>query len=86
MGAVPLGDDEDGGPVWLELAGHHLLLGGEPGAGKSNALSLVVATAALDPSVELWCFDGKLVELAAWRDSARRLRRCRHRGGHRRPR
>lgn len=72
-GGLPLGHDEDDGLVVLELAGHHLLLGGEPGAGKSNALSLVVAAAALDPDVELWCFDGKLVELAAWRNSARRF-------------
>lgn len=72
-GGVPLGYDEDNELVVLPLAGHHLLLGGEPGAGKSNALSLVVASAALDPDTELWCFDGKLVELAAWRGSARRF-------------
>jgi hypothetical protein len=72
-GGLPLGHDEDDGLVVLELAGHHLLLGGEPGAGKSNALSLVVAAAALDPAVELWCFDGKLVELAAWRNCAKRF-------------
>jgi hypothetical protein len=72
-GGVPFGRDEDDGLMLLELAGHHLLLGGEPGAGKSNALSLVVAAAALDPDVELWCFDGKLVELAAWRRSAERF-------------
>ncbi len=72
-GGVPLGYDEEGALVVLELDGHHLLLGGEPGAGKSNALSLVVAAAALDPATELWCFDGKLVELSAWRRSARRF-------------
>ena len=72
-GGLPFGYDEDDALVVLELAGHHLLLGGEPGAGKSNALSLVVAAAALDPDVELWCFDGKLVELAAWRRCCRRF-------------
>ena len=72
-GGLPFGYDEDGALVVLELAGRHLLVGGEPGAGKSNALSLVVGAAALDPSVELWCFDGKLVELAAWRRVARRF-------------
>ncbi len=72
-GGVPLGYDEDDALVVLGLAGYHLLLGGEPGAGKSNALSLVVAAAALDPGVELWCFDGKLVELAQWRPVARRF-------------
>ena len=72
-GGIPLGYDEDDSLVVLELAGHHLLLGGEPGAGKSNALSLIVAAAALDPNAELWCFDGKLVELASWRRSCRRF-------------
>ena len=72
-GGLPIGHDEDDGLVVFDLAGHHLLLGGEPGAGKSNALSLVVAAAALDPDVELWCFDGKLVELATWRNCARRF-------------
>ena len=51
----------------------NLLLGGEPGAGKSAALSLLVASAALDPSVRLWLLDGKLVELSAWAPCARRL-------------
>jgi len=72
-GGLPLGYDEDDAFVMLDLAGHHLLLGGEPGSGKSNALSLIVAAAALDPNTELWCFDGKLVELAAWRRSCRRF-------------
>jgi DNA segregation ATPase FtsK/SpoIIIE, S-DNA-T family len=50
-----------------------VLLGGEPGAGKSVALSLPVATAALDASCRLWLLDGKLVELSAWAPCARRL-------------
>ena len=48
------------------LPERNLLLGGEPGAGKSVALSLLVATAALDPECKLWLLDGKLVELATW--------------------
>jgi hypothetical protein len=67
---LPIGVDEDGVPVLLDLAGHHVLVGGEPGAGKSNALSMIVATAALDPSVDVWCLDAKLVELAPWRELA----------------
>lgn len=66
----PIGYDEDGMGVSLDLPGHHLLIGGEPGAGKSNALSIVTATAALDPRCDLWLFDGKLVELSAWRKAA----------------
>ena len=32
---------------------------------------MIVAAAALDPNVELWCLDAKLVELAPWRDLAK---------------
>ena len=44
--------------------------GGEPGAGKSAALSLFIAAAALDPAVHLTLLDGKQVELAPWSGSA----------------
>lgn len=63
---IPIGVDEDGDAVHLALPEHNLLLGGEPGAGKSAALSLLLAAAALDPGVKLWLFDGKQVELAPW--------------------
>ncbi len=70
---LPLGVDESGQLVATSLLEHHLLLGGEPGAGKSNALSLVVAAAALDPSVKLYLLDGKFVELGPWCDVADRF-------------
>jgi hypothetical protein len=70
---VPVGVDELGGTVWLSLPERNVLLGGEPGAGKSAAMSLLVATAALDPSCRLWLLDGKLVELSAWAPCAQRL-------------
>ncbi|HZD69450.1 MAG TPA: FtsK/SpoIIIE domain-containing protein [Actinomycetes bacterium] len=63
---IPVGQDEDGAPVTLSLLERHLLIGGEPGAGKSVALSMAVATAALDPAVRLILLDGKWVELASW--------------------
>lgn len=63
---VPAALDEAGEQVGVLLPERHLLLGGEPGAGKSAALSLLVAAAALDPQVDLWLLDGKLVELATW--------------------
>lgn len=63
---VPLGLDSDGREVTVTLPGHNLLLGGEPGAGKSGTISMLVAAAALDPSVSVWLMDGKLVELAPW--------------------
>jgi len=63
---IPIGIGENGQTVTLSLPERNMLLGGEPGAGKSVALSLPVATAALDPTVKLWLLDGKLVELATW--------------------
>jgi len=68
--AVPVGIDELGQLVSIELVERNLLLGGEPGAGKSAALSLLVASAALDPSVKLW-----LLDASGW--SSRRGRRAR---------
>jgi DNA segregation ATPase FtsK/SpoIIIE-like protein len=63
---IPVGIGEDGESVTVLLPERNLLLGGEPGAGKSVALSMLVATAALDPACWLWLLDGKLVELAIW--------------------
>jgi hypothetical protein len=68
---IPVGVDEHARPVAIGLVERNLLLGGEPGAGKSVAQSLLIATAALDPDVDLWLLDGKRVELAVWRESAR---------------
>ena len=67
---LALGIDEDGKAVSIGLPERNLLLGGEPGAGKSAALSIFIAAAALDPTVRLTLMDGKQVELAAWSDSA----------------
>jgi hypothetical protein len=67
---IALGIDEDGNPVRIGLPERNLLLGGEPGAGKSAALSLLIAAAALDPRVSLTLLDGKQVELAPWSRSA----------------
>ncbi|MEZ5175155.1 MAG: FtsK/SpoIIIE domain-containing protein [Acidimicrobiia bacterium] len=67
---IPVGVGENGEIVTVLLPERNLLLGGEPGAGKSVALSMLVATAALDPTCRLWLLDGKLVELAIWRRCA----------------
>ncbi|MDQ1745879.1 MAG: segregation ATPase FtsK/SpoIIIE, family [Frankiaceae bacterium] len=63
---VPVGVGEDGQVVTVTLPERNVLVGGEPGAGKSVALSLLIATAALDPETRLWLLDGKQVELACW--------------------
>src|SRR5512133_3984472 len=67
---VFLGLDEAGEPVRVELAERNLLVGGEPGAGKSVALNLIVGHAALSPDCRLVLVDGKRVELGAWRACA----------------
>lgn len=70
---IPVGVGEEGEIVHLSLVEHNVLFGGEPGAGKSVALSVLVAAFALDPSVALWLFDGKQVELAPWSNCAKRF-------------
>jgi len=65
---VPIGIDEQGLEITVSLDTRHaaLLIGGEPGAGKSVAISLFAATGTLDPECRMWLIDGKRVELAAW--------------------
>jgi S-DNA-T family DNA segregation ATPase FtsK/SpoIIIE len=70
---IPVGVDENGEVVTVTLPERNVLIGGEPGAGKSVALSMLVATAAMDPEVRLSLLDAKLVELAVWRDCAERF-------------
>lgn len=65
---LPIGIDESGREVGLLLPGHNLVVGGEPGSGKSNFLQLVCAATALDPGSQLNCLDPKLVELSRWRE------------------
>jgi FtsK/SpoIIIE family len=70
---IPVGVDEQGEFVGMRLVERNVLVGGEPGAGKSVALSLLVAAGALDPDARVWLLDGKLVELAAWAPVAERI-------------
>src|SRR5262245_44784721 len=50
---VFVGIDEFGHRVRIPLVYRNLLVGGEPGAGKSALLNLIVAHAALDPGCDL---------------------------------
>ncbi len=70
---IPVGIDEQGDVVTICLPENNLLIGGLPNSGKSVSLSQIVGGFALDPTVDLWLFDGKLVELASWRSCARRF-------------
>jgi S-DNA-T family DNA segregation ATPase FtsK/SpoIIIE len=65
-----VGVDEFGELVHLELAEKNVLVGGEPGGGKSVALNLLVAHGALSADCRLVLIDGKQVELGAWRGCA----------------
>ncbi len=67
---IPFGVDENGRVLALRMVERNLLIGGEPGGGKSVGQASIVATGALDTSTRLWLLDGKMVELAWWRDSA----------------
>ncbi len=67
---VHLGVDERGRPVLVGLSGRNLLAAGEPGAGKSVGLNLIVAHAALSADCRLILIDGKRVELGLWRACA----------------
>ena len=67
---VHLGVDENGEHVYVDLAERNMLLGGEPGAGKSSALNLIVAHGALSGDCKLILIDGKQVELGPWRHCA----------------
>jgi S-DNA-T family DNA segregation ATPase FtsK/SpoIIIE len=67
---VQLGIDERGAPVRVGLGERNLLAAGEPGAGKSVGLNLIVAHAALSLDCRLILIDGKQVELGLWRSCA----------------
>jgi FtsK/SpoIIIE family len=67
---IPVGVDEHGATVNIRLVERNLVIAGSPGAGKSCAMSLVLATAALDPKVNLVLIDAKQVELGLWQECA----------------
>jgi len=70
---VHLGTDEFGHRADVTLAERNMLIGGEPGAGKSVAMQLIVAHGALSPDCRLILVDGKRVELGLWADCAERF-------------
>ena len=70
---VHLGIDENGDLVCVDLGERNMLLGGEPGGGKSNALNLITAHGALSGDCKLILIDGKQVELGPWRHCADRF-------------
>ncbi|WP_229068998.1 FtsK/SpoIIIE domain-containing protein [Actinoplanes sp. DH11] len=67
---VHIGLDEYGHAKRVPLIYRNMLIGGEPGSGKSGLLNAVVAHAALSLDCRLVLFDGKRVELGQWRRCA----------------
>jgi len=67
---VHVGIDEFGHPIRVPMIYRNMLIGGEPGAGKSALLNAIVAHAALALDCRLCLLDGKQVELGLWREVA----------------
>ena len=70
---VHVGVDEFGEQAHVELAERNMLIGGEPGGGKSSAINLITAHGALSGDCRLILIDGKQVELGPWRGCADRF-------------
>src|ERR1700751_4671372 len=70
---IHLATDELGRRVEVTLAERNMLIGGEPGGGKSVALQLIVAHGALSADCKLILVDGKRVELGLWKACADRV-------------
>lgn len=68
---LPPGVDENGEEMRILLIERNLLCGGEPGSGKSGMLNTLLASLALDSTVELYLFDPKEVELGPFAPLAR---------------
>ena len=67
---VHLGVAETGEAVRLSLVERSLLVGGEPGSGKSSLLNVVVAHAAQSPDAHLLLIDPNEVQFGPWRHRA----------------
>ncbi|MFC0528200.1 FtsK/SpoIIIE domain-containing protein [Phytohabitans kaempferiae] len=67
---IYFGIDEFGHPVHVPMMYRNILIGGEPGSGKSSLLNTIVGHAALCPDTRLCLLDGKQVELGLWEHCA----------------
>lgn len=52
--AIPFGTDPRGRAVQVPLNQHNILIGANPGQGKTSAVRVIGCGAALDPTAELW--------------------------------
>lgn len=65
-----LGIDEYNNPVSFRFVERSLLIGGQPGSGKSGLLNNIVGHYSQCPDVRLVLIDGKQVELGLWQPIA----------------
>lgn len=70
---ISIGFDSRGKERFITLVERNLLVAGEPGGGKSNALSIAVAAACMDRNVTVFLLDGKSVEFPIWERCAERV-------------
>lgn len=63
-----IGLDDNGDPVRLSPYGQHILIGGNPGSGKSVAVRVFLANLAASRDVQLCGIDPKHAELSMWSD------------------
>lgn len=69
---IPVGLDRLSEVVTLSVVGRNVLLAGEQGAGKSNAIQLITGWGALDVNTKLYLLDKKRLEMIYWKDVAER--------------
>ena len=73
MRPLPIGLDDNGDPVAFSPYGQHILIGGNPGSGKSVAMRVLLAGLAASRNVCLVGIDPKHAELSMWSQRFNRL-------------
>jgi hypothetical protein len=71
--ALPIGLDNNGDEVAISFYGQSILIGGNPGSGKSVAMRVILAGLAASRNVCLVGIDPKHAELSLWRPRFSRL-------------
>ncbi|MFC6083706.1 P-loop NTPase family protein [Sphaerisporangium aureirubrum] len=56
---IPFGADPRGRPITVPIIEQNILIGSQPGQGKTASVRVLASGAALDPSVELWIHELK---------------------------
>lgn len=70
---IPLGVDEHGQPVSVNLLGQHALVAGQTGAGKSTVGEVLLRSLLAMDDVRVWGVDPKMVEQARFRKELARF-------------